>query len=197
MAAGFYDLFTQLQGSGFYEFLLPFLLIFAVVFGILEKSRIFGEGAKAINAVIALVLGLLITSQFEVVRSLTTFLPRMSYFIIIAMMFLIFIALFAGDIRGGFKGFVLFFVVIAGLLGLYWSLAPVMGFDVPIWLDDNWPTLTIVITVIVLIVVVVKGGETYTDAEQKQRVLEAKKLARDNRWNSWMGRGSGGAGGTG
>src|SRR3989338_6622841 len=116
------------------EFLLPFLLVFAVIFGILQKSNLFGSGQKGINAVVAIVLGLLITSQFEVVRNLTTFLPRMSYFIIIAMMVLIFIALFAGDIRGGFKGFVLFFVVIAGLLGLYWSLAPVMGFDVPIWL---------------------------------------------------------------
>ena len=42
------------------------------------------------------------------------------------------------------------------------------------------------ITVIVLIVVVVKGGETYTDAEQKQRVNDAKKIARDSRWNKWV-----------
>src|SRR3989344_6156379 len=121
MAAGFCDLFYQLQGSGFYEFLLPFLLVFAVVFGILQKSNIFGAGNKSINAVVALVLGLLITSQFEVVQSLTSFLPKMSMFIIVAMMVLIFIALFAGDISKGFGGWGLVIVAIAALIVTYYS----------------------------------------------------------------------------
>ncbi|HLC58190.1 MAG TPA: hypothetical protein VJH95_06460 [Candidatus Nanoarchaeia archaeon] len=178
MAAGFYDLFYQLQGSGFYEFLLPFLLVFAVVFGILQKSNIFGAGNKSINAVVALVLGLLITSQFEVVQSLTSFLPRMSMFIIVAMMVLIFIALFAGDLSGGFGGIMLFVIAIIALLGTYWALGPVMGFEVPYWLEENWTTIAIIIIVIVVIVAVVKGGGS--DG--------AGIDVWDNRADKWMGK---------
>jgi len=189
MAAGFYDLFMQLQGSGFYEFLLPFLLVFAVIFGILQKSNLFGSGQKGINAVVAIVLGLLITSQFEVVRNLTTFLPRMSYFIIIAMMVLIFIALFAGgEIQ--IHGFALAVVVIAALLGTYWALGPAMGFDVPFWLTQNWMMIAVLMIVLFLIVVVIKGGEKFDNATERQSVHKARRDASDARWNSWFGRGA-------
>lgn len=185
MAAGFYDLFNQLQGSGFYEFLLPFLLVFAVIFGILQKSRLFGSEQKAINAVVAIVLGLLITSQFEVVRNLTTFLPRMSYFIIIAMMVLIFIALFAGgEIQ--IHGFALAIVVIAALLGTYWALGPVMGFDVPFWLEQNWMMIAVLMIVIFLIVAVIKGGDTTGTPQDREAAREAHRASRDTRWNKWM-----------
>ena len=50
------------------SFVLPFLLVFTIVFAILEKTKIFGatkdgESKKNINAVVALVLGLLMIAQ--------------------------------------------------------------------------------------------------------------------------------------
>jgi len=176
MAAGFYDLFYQLQGSGFYEFLLPFLLVFAVIFGILQKSKIFGDSAKNINAVVALVLGLLITSQFEVVQGLTSFLPRMSMFIIIAMMVLIFIALFAGDVGEGIGGWMLWIIAIIAVLVTYWALGPVIGFEVPYWIDQNWQTIAIIVAVIAIMVAVTRGGETLTAAERRANKEHSRGL---------------------
>ena len=40
MAVNFTDLFLSFQGFGLFEFFLPFLLIFAVVFAILQKIRV-------------------------------------------------------------------------------------------------------------------------------------------------------------
>src|SRR3989344_4428063 len=49
---------TILQHWIFTSFVFPFLLIFFIVFGILQKSKLFGE-AKQLNALIAFVIGLI------------------------------------------------------------------------------------------------------------------------------------------
>jgi len=41
------------------KFILPFLLLFFIVFGILEKTKVFGESNKQLNALISLVIGLI------------------------------------------------------------------------------------------------------------------------------------------
>ena len=176
MAAGFYDVFMQLQGSGFYEFLLPFLLMFTVVFAILEETKLFGtdddgHSRKNINAVIALILGLLITSQFEVVAKLQYFLPRISLYIIISLMVLILIGLFAGDIRHGFGGVLLILVSLIALVLTFAALAPLMGFEVTYWLQQNWQTLLVIIIILIIIFAVIKsgggsngGGTSFSDA---------------------------------
>jgi len=51
--------------AGVFKYVLPFLLIFAIVFGILATSRILGEN-KGVMTVVALAVGLL-ALQFEIV----------------------------------------------------------------------------------------------------------------------------------
>ena len=65
-----YDTFQNLQQMGFYDYILPFLLIFTIIFAILEKTRIFGtepgttnEPRKNINLVVALIIGLIVMVQ--------------------------------------------------------------------------------------------------------------------------------------
>jgi hypothetical protein len=51
-------LLQQWADLGVFDYLLPFLLIFALVYGILSSTNIF-RGNKTVNAVIALTIGLL------------------------------------------------------------------------------------------------------------------------------------------
>ena len=44
----------------FTEMLLPFLLVFVVVFAILQKSKILGDGKAQIDAIVGLVIGLIL-----------------------------------------------------------------------------------------------------------------------------------------
>ena len=44
----------------FLDIILPFLLVFTLVFAILDKSKLLGEGKKQINAIISLVVGLIL-----------------------------------------------------------------------------------------------------------------------------------------
>ena len=53
---------TILQAEIFTRFILPFFLVFFVLFAILEKTKLFGEGKKQVNAMISFVAGLIFVS---------------------------------------------------------------------------------------------------------------------------------------
>ncbi|MCH8329689.1 MAG: hypothetical protein IIB81_04840 [Nanoarchaeota archaeon] len=66
-----------LQNIVFTKFVLPFLLIFFIVFAILEKTNVFGDDKKQTNALIAFVIGLIfvgVAFPKEVVENLILFL---------------------------------------------------------------------------------------------------------------------------
>lgn len=63
--AGFSDLLNQLENLGFFEYVLPFLLIFAVIYAILTKIHVF-EKNRGAGVVVAFAIGLL-ALQFNVV----------------------------------------------------------------------------------------------------------------------------------
>jgi len=63
------DLFAQWEAAGVFAYALPFLLIFAIVFGLLMKLNIFSRGTdqnKGINAMIALAVAFM-ALQFDIV----------------------------------------------------------------------------------------------------------------------------------
>lgn len=47
------------------KFILPFLLIFVLVYAILEKTKLFGDGKHQINAIISGVIGLIFVGAFS------------------------------------------------------------------------------------------------------------------------------------
>ena len=64
--------FTWLMTSGAYDALLPFFLIFTLVFAFLQKVNMFGEGNnKKFNVMLALIIGLMV-----VVPHVTNSYPR-------------------------------------------------------------------------------------------------------------------------
>lgn len=61
------DVMNMWQAQGVFAYALPFLLIFAMVFGILSKTKLLGEN-KGVQATIALAFGLL-ALQFDYVTN--------------------------------------------------------------------------------------------------------------------------------
>ncbi len=55
---GFQNLLSQLENLGFFQYVLPFLLIFAVVYAILTRLKVF-ENNKGAALIVALAIGLL------------------------------------------------------------------------------------------------------------------------------------------
>ena len=50
---------TFLQHWIFTQYLFPFLLVFFIVFALLERTKLFGDGKKQLDALISFVIGLI------------------------------------------------------------------------------------------------------------------------------------------
>ena len=92
---------AQWQTAGIYDFLLPFLLIFAIVLGILRSTNIIG-GNKGLHIIIALVIGLMATSyNYSSGLLLSDFLrelfPRLGLGLAVLVALLILVGLFISD----------------------------------------------------------------------------------------------------
>jgi peptidoglycan biosynthesis protein MviN/MurJ (putative lipid II flippase) len=73
--ADFYGLIDYVKNIGVFEFYLPFVILFAMLYGLLNKSKIFGEpaGARSINLIIALGSAFFIMAYTPVGITLTGF----------------------------------------------------------------------------------------------------------------------------
>jgi len=153
------DLFYQLQGAGVYEYVLPFLLIFSIVFAILEKTQIF-TGKKNINIIVSLIIGLLFVTQFSLVSVLNNFLPKISLFIVIAVMVLILFGIFGANVGDGLGHIGIIIGAIASLIAVYWALSPSLGFELPYWVQYNWDVIIVLVIILIVIALIVGGSSS-------------------------------------
>lgn len=110
---------------GVFSYVIPFLLIFAVVFAILKKTKILGDDNDGILAIISVALGLL-SLQFDFVSEFFAIIfPRFGIGLSLFLVFLIFVGFFMkGDGSDMFKKM--------GWMGY------VIGIGVMIWALSEW-----------------------------------------------------------
>src|SRR3989344_6578327 len=114
MAFDFRDFLNLSEEIGVFEVLLPFLLVFTLSFGVLQKSKILGK-MKQLNIIVSFVIALLFVRNQILVGLVNRFLPNVSIFMIIILMFLLLVGIFVGKEHAGWTGNVLglaFFVSI-------------------------------------------------------------------------------------
>ena len=87
-----------LQSFGFFDVVLPFILVFALVFAILEKTKILGkEDKKNVNALVAFVVGLFVVGTTNVVVILRDAIPLISLVLIVLLCFMLLVGAFHKD----------------------------------------------------------------------------------------------------
>jgi len=152
------DLLSVWEQAGFFTYLLPFLLIFALVFGILTQIKLFKEN-KAINAIIALVVGL-ISLQFPMVpQFFSVIFPRLGIGLAVILIILILVGMFVDPEKGGV------FYVLMGIGGVIVVIilvqtAGALGWSSGQWWVDNWPMIAAAIFILVIIAVIVGASST-------------------------------------
>ena len=122
-----------LQDFGFFDVILPFLLVFTIVFGVLEKTKIFGTEMiggkpypkKNINSMMAFVVAFFVVTAKEIVAAIQTSLPMVSLILLAIVSFLMLIGSLATgenefnflEMFKGWRGFMvtLFFIAIVGI----------------------------------------------------------------------------------
>jgi len=147
------DLLSQWEQLGFFSYLLPFLLIFALIFGILTQVKLFKEN-KAINAIIALVVGLM-ALQFDFVpRFFSEIFPRVGIGLAIILVILILAGLFIDPDKPGIMYTLLGVGVVIVAIVLI-KTAGALGWSTGTWWQESWPTIIGIILFLVIIAVIV------------------------------------------
>jgi len=154
------EVILEWENMGVFEWVLPFLIVFSLVFGILTKSKVLGDEAKGVNTVLALASGLL-AIQSGYLRSF--FQMGFGYAgvgIAILLIVLILTGLFKPEGKGGnwwtytFFGIGMFIAVVVVLISLSthdWSGSW--------WWYENYPgiiTLLIIVGLILLVILATK-----------------------------------------
>ncbi len=123
MANEFPEFFIRLEEMGMLDSLLPFILVFTILFAILQKTKIIGEGKRQFNTLVALVLSLMVviphvTGRYppgqDVVVIINQALPQVSLVVVAILAALLLIGVFApGVMFGGtsFGAFLALFVM--------------------------------------------------------------------------------------
>ncbi len=101
----FRSVLTFLQELGVYDVLLPFLLVFTIMFAILEKTKILGtekiDGKeytkKNINAMVAFVAGFLVIASTQLVSVINETVANVVLVLVLAISFLLLVGVFYGS----------------------------------------------------------------------------------------------------
>ena len=154
---------NTMEQMGFFYFVIPFLIIFAIVFAVLEKSKWLGEN-KPVQVIISVGVGLL-TIRVPILQDFfENIFPKMGIGLAILLVFLIIMGFFVkfDEKKTQFKA--MGFVIVAGILiwtamdwGLFGGSYGSRGF----WgtLDQRLPELLLVGAAIGLFIWVIKSKD--------------------------------------
>lgn len=156
---------TILQHWVLTSFVYPFLLIFAIVFGILEKTKLFGSDKKQLNAVISFVVGIIFVAAVEpklIVENLIMFL---SVAIVIVFVVLLIWGFATGNEPKFDQTWVKITVIILVLLAVIIFLFITTGvWDTVIdnlfrqdWSEDVWTNVIFLVVVAVALAAILGG----------------------------------------
>lgn len=176
-----------LDSWGLTDVMLPFLLIFVVIFALMAKTRILGEDKKKYNLVVALVIALLVViphvlnaypPNADIVDIMNQALPQVSIIAVAVIMLLILIGLFGGEAKWmgsslsgwiAILSFIIVLIIFGGAAGWWgdWS-----------WFYTFFGAETVAIIVMVLIFAIIVWWITRGEGKEK----EANALSQLGKW---------------
>ncbi len=134
-SGGIGGLLSNLQQQGFFQYVLPFLLIFSLVLGILGKINLFGDN-KTVNPVLSLVVALMALQSNLVSNFFSEIFPKLGIVLSILLIFLVLGGLFFRfDTDSPIKKTVTW--ILFGL-GIFIVLSSLNVIDFNFFLGDSW-----------------------------------------------------------
>jgi|SRR3989344_952648 len=176
---------------GIYDVILPFLLVFSIVFAILEKTKIFGMEKigdekytrKNINAMVAFVIGFMTIASAQLVQIITTVSSQVVLLLLLSVLFLLLVGSFYKETDEGFfltKGWNTAFMIImfVGIVAIFLQAIKIdTGEGFLAWLlgyIGNNLSSTAVGSIILLIIVIVLMMFIVKDRKPKKEEKKEK-----------------------
>jgi hypothetical protein len=149
---------NDLNSWGGFSYVIPFLLIFAVIFAILEKSHILGEN-KMIMSIVATSIGLLALQYDQVSTFFAIIFPRFGIGLSVFLVLLIMLGFFYSEDLT--KGKVAWIGWVVGIGVALWSLSSwdAWSGDFGGWFSDYIYALIILAVLVTVIFVTAKSGK--------------------------------------
>jgi len=159
---GFYggdagSLILYLEQVGAFSYIIPFLLLFVLIFGILMRANIFKDN-KTINAIIALSVSLLSLQFGFVPIFFSEIFPRLGIGLIVILVALILGGLFF-DPDSKFTNYILLIGAAIVFVVVLTKTAGYLGWTSYFWWAINWPA---VIGIIIVLVVIAAAVGSFT-----------------------------------
>lgn len=167
-----YDLLNQWETAGVFDYLLPFLLIFAVVFGILETTKILGDH-KGIHTIVALVIGLFTMRYLQVGEFIGVIFANFGIALSVILVLIILTGLFVTGGTGEdwakntskISLLAVVIVVIASINEFSWFGS--------YWWQNNWVNLLWIAILVGAIVAFMNIGENEKNKKNKNRNISS------------------------
>ena len=189
---GFDNMIYTLQQWGFVDVILPFILIFTIVFAVMEKTKILGEKDYQVRkyaAVIAAVVAFAVVVPhitgayyygFDAVEVINQALPQVGLLLVSIVMMLLTIGLWTGKRADGSKGIGVWFTMTSVILVIAIFIASLGWWRVPqwLWISLNSELIALIIAILVFGVVVhfIAKGESKPKENPKKFSEEIEKF---------------------
>ena len=150
------NLLFNLEQLGFFDFALPFLIIFAMVFGIISRTKLFGDN-KAIGAIIAISVGLMALQFGFVSLFFSELFPRFGIGLSILLVIMILLGLFI-DPDEKWPNYVMLgigsIIIVAILIQSFGGTGSYFGYS----LQNNWPSIIAIVVLGAAVIAVIAGS---------------------------------------
>ena len=158
------DLLNKWQEAGFFSYLLPFLLLFALVFGILTRIKIFKDN-RVVNGIIALAVALM-ALQFQFVpQFFSQIFPRVGVGLAIVLAIMIVVGLFA-DPDSAVVNYVLLGIGVITVGVIIIQSAGAVGWESGDWWGQNWAIIVGAIVLFILVAVIIGSASPKNKNQQ-------------------------------
>ena len=176
------DFVAALERVGFVDVLLPFLLVFTIIFAVLEKAKILGDGKRNMNTALAIIFALLVViphvtgnfpAGYDPVAIINAALPSVSLLVVAVIALLILIGVFFHDrvtLGMSAPGWVGLFSVVA-LVYIFGGAAGWWAGGFVDWLDSSFGSDIIAVVIMILVFGIIIAFVTGGGGGEKEGIL--------------------------
>lgn len=185
----FRNIILFFQDLGIYDVVLPFVLVFTIVFAILEKTKVFGTEKlgdvkytkKNLNAMTAFVISFLVVASSKIVAIINESLAKIVLLLLVSVCFLMLVGSFMKEreegvfLEKGWQTFFMFFMFIGLVIIFLTSIKDDNGLS---WWEILWSYVinnwnSTIVGSIALVIVIVLFMYFITKSPEKKK--EEKK----------------------
>ncbi|MBS3085364.1 hypothetical protein J4225_01635 [Candidatus Pacearchaeota archaeon] len=147
------NILNQWAEIGAFSYALPFLLIFALIYGILSSMKLFGKN-RAVDAVIAFSVGLMALQFGFVPEFFSNVFPRLGVGLAVLLVILILAGFFVNPKKAGLMYTLMAIGLIIAIIVLIQTSAGV-GWYSGWWWYDNWPMVAFIVFILIALAIII------------------------------------------